>query len=295
MLIALRSNNFYPFFLLFLLGFTWGTSFSIAKFAMGSGVTPLGYAFWQSLGPAILVLLVSVIQSRSLPKFNKQHLFFYFICGLLGIALPNLTMYFSAVNVPSGILGLIVNTSPIITYFLAIFFKIEQFTWFRFNGIVFGFIGLFILFFPKLSNYTQFYWMIFAFLTPILLASCTVFMVKLRPQESTSLALSAGMLIAASCLISPLVFLNRSFHPIYFPLSTPDLFILIEIVLSSIGYILFFELLRVAGPVFYSLVGCIVALAGLFWGYIIFNETIQLHECISVIFIITAIIFVSKK
>lgn len=292
---SVAKNSLYPIFLLFSLGFTWGTSFSIAKFAMGNGITPLGYSFWQSLGPAILVFVFSFLQKRTLPPFNLQHITFYLICGLLGIALPNLTMYFSATHVPSGILGLIVNTSPIITYILSIFFLIEKFSWSRFLGIILGFIGLFILFYPKLSSYLEYKWMLFALLTPILLASCTLYMVKYRPQNTSSLALSSGMLIASTFLILPIVISSNSFHPILFPLSTPDLFILIEIILSSIGYVLFFELLKVAGPVFYSLVGCIVAIAGLFWGYIIFNEYIKSFEWISISFILIAIYLVSRN
>ncbi|APJ04870.1 DMT family transporter [Silvanigrella aquatica] len=295
MISLFQKKAFYPVILLLSLGFTWGTSFSIAKFAMESGITPLGYSFWQSFGPAVLVFLLTYIQTKSIPPFNKKHLFFYFICGLLGIALPNLTMYFSATHIPSGILGLIVNTSPIITYALTIIFLIEKFAWTRCAGIILGFLGLFILFLPKLSQFSEYQWMLFALLTPILLASCTVFMVKLRPQGTSSIALSSGMLIAASIITAPFIFLTNNFHPITFPLSTPDLFIIIEIILSSMGYILFFELLRVAGPVFYSLVGCIVALAGLFWGYVIFGEHIKLTECISIIFILIAIFLVSAK
>ena len=295
MLYMLKQKSFYSLFLLFSLGITWGTSFSIAKFAMESGITPLGYSFWQSFGPAVLIFIATCIQQKSVPPFNKQHLFFYFICGLLGIALPNLTMYFSAVHVPSGILGLIVNTSPILTYIFSILFLLEKFAWARFLGIVIGFLGLLILFLPKLSNFGDYKWMLFALLTPLLLALCTVFMVKLRPHSTSSLALSSGMLIASTCIIAPVIIYTNNFHPIGLPLSTPNLFILIEIVLSSIGYILFFELLRVAGPVFYSLVGCIVALAGLFWGYVIFNEQIKLLEWISIVFIIISIFLVSRK
>lgn len=295
MIFSISKNYLYSIFLLFSLGFTWGTSFSIAKFAMGNGITPLGYSFWQSLGPAILVFIFSILQKRSFLPFDKQHLFFYFICGLLGISLPNLTMYFSATHVPSGILGLIVNTSPIITYILSIIFFIEKFAWSRFSGILLGFLGLFVLFYPKISLYLEYKWMLFSLLTPFLLASCTVFMVKYRPKETTSLALSSGMLLASTILILPIVLVSNSFHPITFPLSTPDLFILIEIVLSSIGYVLFFELLKIAGPVFYSLVGCIVAMSGLFWGYIIFDESIKMYEWIAILLILVAIYLVSKK
>ena len=57
--------------------------------------------------------------------------------------------------------------------------------------------------------------------------------------------------------------------------------------------VLFFELLRVAGPVYYSLVGCIVALAGLFWGFVIFKETSSPLEWLAVTLLMGAIFMVS--
>ncbi|WP_186646005.1 DMT family transporter [Fluviispira vulneris] len=295
MLFTFNKLFFKSLLLLVSLGLCWGTGFSIAKFAMESGVTPLGYSFWQSFGPAVFILLVTLLKEKKFPKFTFHHLLFYFICGLLGIVLPNITMYFSATHVPSGILGLIVNTSPIITYVLSIFFLLEKFSINRFLGIIIGFFGLVVLFYPKLTDFVDFSWMLFALLTPFFLASCTIFMVKLRPVHASSLALSAGMLLASSMMIAPITFITGNFHIIKFPIDLPNFFIIIEIILSSIGYVIFFELLKIAGPVYYSLVGCIVAMVGLFWGYIIFNETLNLTEWISIVLIVFSIYLVSMQ
>lgn len=286
-----KYSIFYPLFLLSLLGGAWGTSFSIAKFAMQNGITPLGYSFWQSVGPAILVSALVICKEKKY-FLNLNHTVFYIICGLVGICLPNLTMYFSSPHLNSGLLGLVVNTSPILTYGLSILFTIEKFKPVRFIGILIGFFGLVLLFLPKLNYPEQLHWLLFAFLTPILLASCTVYMVKFRPKNSTSLSLSAGMLIAAAIMIAPVTFYQHQFHPLT-TYNLPNLFIIVEIILSTIGYILFFELLRVAGPVYYSLVGCVVALVGLFWGFVIFNETPTPLEGFAAICIIGAIFLVS--
>lgn len=279
--------------LLLALGFTWGTSFSIAKFAMESGVTPLGYAFWQSVGPAVLISAFSLLKERQLFVFSMQRLRFYFLCGLIGICLPNLSMYFAATHVPSGILGLIVNTSPIITYVLTLLFHIERFFLPRFLGVLLGMVGVSLLFYSKVTGLGDWRWMAFTFVTPALLAVCTVYMVKARPQGVSSITLSAGMLLAAALLTAPMTFYKHEFHSLL-ALNTPNLIILLEIGLSSLGYILFFELLRVAGPVYYSLVGCIVALAGLFWGYFIFHEVPNWFEFGSILFILLAIFLVSQ-
>ena len=286
------NQNVYSLFLLILLGCTWGTSFSIAKFAMENGITPLGYSFWQSVGPAILVSIIVFLKEKKFVSLSANHIFFYIICGLIGICLPNLSMYFSAPHLDSGLLGLVVNTSPIITYGFSILFLVEKFKPLRFLGICVGFLGLVILFFPKLNFTAQWHWLLFSFLTPFLLALCTIFMVKARPKNSSSLSLSAGMLIAAAIMIAPVTFYSHQFHPLL-TLNLSNFFIVLEIILSSLGYVLFFELLRVAGPVYYSLVGCIVALAGLFWGFVIFKETSSPLEWLAVTLLMGAIFMVS--
>lgn len=286
------STNVYALFLLILLGFTWGTSFSIAKFAMESGITPLGYSFWQSVGPAILVSFIVILTEKKFISLSKQHILFYIICGLTGICLPNLSMYFSSPHLDSGLLGLVVNTSPIITYAFSILFFVEKFNIVRFMGICLGFLGIFLLLLPKLNFTAQLHWLLFSFFTPLLLALCTIFMVKARPKNSSSLSLSAGMLIAAAIMITPVTLYSHQFHPLT-AMNLPNFFIVLEIILSSLGYILFFELLRVAGPVYYSLVGCIVSLAGLFWGFVIFKEFPSYAEWVAASFLICAIFMVS--
>ncbi|MES2614898.1 MAG: DMT family transporter [Bdellovibrionota bacterium] len=286
-----KSPVFYPLILLCLLGCTWGTSFSIAKYAMQSGITPLGYSFWQSVGPAILISCVVLLKEKKIP-LSINHLLFYIVCGLIGICLPNLSMYFSAPHLDSGLLGLVVNTSPIMTYGFSILFIIEKFRPVRFSGICIGFLGLLLLFLPKLNYPAQWHWLLFALSTPFLLSLCTIFMVKARPKNSSSLSLSAGMLIAAAVMIIPVTLNAHQFHPLT-TFNLPNLFIVIEILLSSLGYILFFELLKTAGPVYYSLVGCVVALVGLLWGAIIFKETPTSLEWIAVTLILGAIFLVS--
>lgn len=49
--VARPSPGWLPLAMLLLLGTLWGASFSISKIAIQAGVTPLGYAFWQSFGP----------------------------------------------------------------------------------------------------------------------------------------------------------------------------------------------------------------------------------------------------
>lgn len=296
----IMRNQLTSLSLLILLGFIWGTGYSIARFATTNGVSPLGYSFWQSLGPAILIGLLSFAISRQKnanEKISVSHLRYYFICGFTGIAFPNTVMYFAASHLPAGLLAVVVNTVPVIAYPLALFARVEIFSWQRMTGVIFALLGLMLLILPKTSlpSSDMIGWVLLALLTPLSFAFCSVYISRFRPEKNDSFTLAAGTLISSSLFLIPLVFLTHHFYTFHFPFTLPDFVILLEIILSSAGYILFFQLIKIAGPVYYSLVDTIVSLTGLFWGYVIFHETLNEYTSAAVILILFALVIVTKK
>lgn len=282
--------------LLLLLGFIWGTGYSIARFATTHGVPPLGYSFWQAIGPAILIGLFSLIGEPKI-NFSLKHLRYYFICGLTGIVIPNTNMYFAAPHLPAGILAVIVNTVPVIAYLLALFNQVEKFNVTRFIGILCAMTGLMLIVLPasSLPSKAMVPWIFSTLITPFSFAFCAVYIAKFRPEESDSLSLAAGTLMASSFLLTPIVFFTGHFYSLHMQLTQADLVILLEILLSSLGYILFFKLIKVAGPVYYSLVSTIVALTGLFWGYTLFNEKLNSYTSLAVFCILLALVLVTQS
>lgn len=296
-LFYLNHKPFMPFFLLLLLGFIWGTGYSIARFATTHGVPPLGYSFWQSVGPALLIsLLVAANRSRQ-QKITVSHLSYYFICGLTGIVIPNTNMYFAAPHLPAGLLAVIVNTVPIIAYPLALIMRVEKFDILRLTGIICALMGLMLLVLPKASlpSSNMVPWIFSSLITPLSFAFCAVYMSRYRPKNSESLSLAAGTLIAASLILAPFVIGSGNFYWLHLPLTAPDSVVILEIILSSSGYLLFFQLIKIAGPVYYSLVDTIVSLTGLFWGYFLFDEKLNTYMSAGIILILFALILVTKQ
>jgi drug/metabolite transporter (DMT)-like permease len=284
------------FFLLLSLGFIWGTGYSIARFAVTNGVTPLSYSFWQSLGPAVLITLLTLFQKQKL-TFSLKHCRYYLVCGLTGIALPNSNMYFSAEHLPAGLVAALVNTVPIVTYLISLSSGIEKFNWRRFIAVGFALVGLMLMILPKTSlpSAQMVPWILSTLLTPICFAFCSVFIAKFRPAESNALTLAAGTLIFSTLLLAPFVLLTGNWYSLHSSLTRADEVILLEILLSSIGYIIFFKLIRMAGPVYYSFVDTIVVLTGLLWGYLIFGEQLNYWTGASVSCIILSLIIINKR
>lgn len=286
-----------PLILLIALGFIWGSGYTLAKFAVTHGVSPVGYAFWQSLGPALLVTLF-VLLSRDCFVCNKEHLRYYAVTGLLGIALPNTNMYIVAAHLPAGLLAIIVNTVPILTYPLALLWHLERFSVLRFFGVIIGFSGILCIVLPTTmdvsSMTTANAWAYLALLSPLSFALAALYIHKKRPAETSAISLTAGMLCLSTVFLLPLMLYSHSFYPLTH-LNAPELVVILEIILSSIGYILFFILIKQAGAVYYSLVGGIVALTGLFWGFCIYNETLSRLDIYATLLILAALALLSVK
>ncbi|MEM9243670.1 MAG: EamA family transporter [Pseudomonadota bacterium] len=283
--------------LLILLGFIWGSGYTIARYAMTHGVHPLGYSFWQALGPAILLLLMTLPYWYRRRKFLLRPWRYYIVTGVLGIAIPNTNMYFCAPHLPAGIVAIMVNTVPLIIYPLALLVRQERFNYWRMIGVILGVIGIMMVVIPTadLKNNLTTHWLLITLITPLSFACCIVYINKYRPSGINDLFLSAGMLTVASLILIPLVFISGEFYPLSLPLTKVDGIVILEIVLSSIGYVLLFRLIKIAGPVFYSLANGVVCLTGLFWGRLIFSEKMNAMIIIAVIFILIAIILVTTQ
>lgn len=269
--------------LLLSLGMTWGSGYAIAKYATQNGITPLGYAFWQSLGPAIVMVLIT-LGTRDRFGWSWQHWRYYLTCGLLGIAIPNTNMYSVAPLLPVGLLAVLVNTAPILTYVLALVCRIEAFYQWRLVGVVCGISGIFCVLWPQmaLSNAAMSWHIVQAMLSPLCFALCAVFIKRYYPANSSAMSLAAGMLVCSAVILAPLVFAKHAFYPLFPLKSLADVLLLVEIGLSSLGYVIMFKLLKQAGPVYYSLVSAVVVLTSLFWGGKIFKEHLQLNELLAI-------------
>ncbi|AMP89508.1 DMT family transporter [Legionella pneumophila] len=280
-------------FLLIFLGFIWGSGYTLAKFAMTNGVNPLGYAFWQSLGPALLLTLVSLLKKQTL-LLHPVYWPYFFICGLIGIAIPNTNMYFIASHIPAGLLAVLVNTVPLLVYPLALLSGQEKLDKWRFFALLLGMSGILAIIGISFSGiYSS--WTILAMLSPLGFAFCSIYIGARQPKEINALQAANGMLLAASLLLAPVVLKQHAFYSLSAPFTFVKQIVILEIILSSLGYLLFFILIRMAGPVFYSLTGGVVAITGLFWGYLAFDEKPSSIQSMAIALVVSAIFLLSWR
>ena len=61
-----------PIFLLFTIGAVYPLIFTMNKIAVDAGTPPLAFTFWQTLGAAVLLLILAAWR-RALPRLEARH------------------------------------------------------------------------------------------------------------------------------------------------------------------------------------------------------------------------------
>ena len=144
--VVMSVSRAQSFTLLLVLGLLWGVGYSLARYAMTHGVAPLGYGFWQTLGPAIMLFCLAKAVGEPV-HIDGSRFVFYAVTGLFGIAIPNSMMYFASAHLSAGWLAVVVNITPMVTYVFALLLLIEFFSWIRMLGVVLTMLGIFFVIF----------------------------------------------------------------------------------------------------------------------------------------------------
>lgn len=277
----------FQLFLLFILGVDWASGYAIAGYCMRHGVSPYGYSFWQSFGPMILLLLIQLAVFRKI-SLDKRGITYILLGGVSGILIPNLLIYLASGHVQSGLLTVICNISPLLVYVFALLYKEERFNFIRGCSVMVGLIGILMIVWTKIDSINVGPWLLAALLIPSGYAFCTVYVSKFRPLKGTSLDYAFGMLLIAAIFNIPLVYLKNGFYPLHInDLNT--WLIVLEIMLSALGYVLLFVIIKMVGAVYYTLVNIITALTGIIYGYFIFNQYYPITIYLAIIMVLISL------
>lgn len=264
----------YALALVCVLGTFWGLAFSLSKVAANAGVPPLGYAWWQSLGSGLVLLVIAMVR-RQVPPTDGRHLRYFLFMGAFGLGIPNALLYVVIAQIPVGLVSAITNMVPLYTYIISLALLLDRFALSRAAGVLIGLAGAVILVLPGAGTPEPWMtgWLLLAMIGPVCYAVSVVGGTRWRPKETPSMSLAIGMLIGAGLLIAPVVIGTGSVYlPNPMALTIADAAITGQLVITCIMFNIYFSLLRFATPLVVSLVGYLVTVSGIGWGMLLFGE-----------------------
>ena len=265
-----------PTVMLFACGITWGLSFSFNKIAATAGIPTVAYVFWQSLG-AGLILLILCFATANRVQLSWPHLKLYGVAALFELALPFLALNYVAARLPAGVVSLGQALVPALTFGFALAFRVDRFNTLRFVGLCIGLGAVLLVVLPKASlpSPDMAVWVLVSFLTPICYAVANVLIPLLRPPQSASLALAAAMSLTGAFYMGLVMLATGEwwwFEGGAGAMGPGDWALIAVALIIAIFLWLLFEIIRLAGPVFFSVQNYIATLSGIGWGMLIHGE-----------------------
>ena len=273
MMMKLNNSHLVPFAILLFSAAIYSMTLSLNRIAITEGIPVFAFVFWQCLGAALLTF-VAALATRQLPSMRRKDLRLYLLLGTFGTAVPYTLIVFVAPKVPAGAIGLGLTLVPILTYGIAVLFRIDRIRLLRIAGFLFGLAGVLLVLLPdqSLPEPGMAPWLLMAFGAPLCFAIGTVCVAILRPPESRPIPLTCGIFACVSILMLPIMAATDNWWIFDATMTDGDWALIGTIVINAIFMVFALEIIRMVGPVVYSTIGYFGTLIGLGWAALYFGE-----------------------
>ena len=259
--------------MLFMAGMAISSLFTINKFVAASGIPFVAYVVWQALGAALLLAAISLGLGKRI-GVAAPLCRIYLVFGLIGFALPLLTINFVAPSLPVGLVSLVTPLVPMLTYACAIFFRIDTLKAIRLSGLLLGLAGVMVVILPEASlpspDMTTAF--LILMLAPVSIAVSNVAAAMMRPPETTSFSMAVGGLSVGALFLLPVLAVGDNWWFFDGTMDTGHWAVIVAVVLNAVFFFLLFEVIHREGPVFFATSNYITALAGMGWGMVLLGE-----------------------
>jgi drug/metabolite transporter (DMT)-like permease len=284
-----------PILYLLVLGSSWGLYFSLIKIAESSGISYVGILTLTTIGVGIGMSAIALLRRRR-PGFSRRHHLFYLVCALTGYLLPMIIELWVIGHMPAGVMTLIVSMSPLATLLIAWMMKSDNIEAGRIAGVLLGAFAIFAVLMPEVhdSEAVAWRWLLLTVLVPVCYAIHHNYAARFWPRESDSYQVACGEALYASLLMIVIA----AFH-----WQPQDLqswnqghsAILVMALISLVDIWLYFELIRIKGPIFTSHANYFMVASGLLWGMVIFGERPGALTWLSVLLLLVSLYLVSRR
>ena len=268
------AGKAWPLAMLIFISLGVGLQYSLNRLATVNGVPFVPYVFWMSLFSGAALLVLAVVRGAP-PSLRWPHLRSYALLAITGMAAPLTLFAFIAPKLPASVISLVQSLIPGLVYMMALGVGMERLRSLGVAGIALGLVGVLLIVVPETSlpEPGMAGWVVVAILGPVSFALSTIGAAKFRPPEARSVSMAAGVALGAAVFLLPAMVVDGSWWFFDSGLDLGAQALIYVSIFYFFFWLCFFEIVRIAGPVFFSTVNYLATFSGVVWGMIIFGES----------------------
>ena len=266
--------------LLLSVGGLLGASIVIGKAAIGQGGEPLG-VLMTAMALSGLVLTGLAIATGQGARPSWRLLEYGLVSGLL-FAAPNAIGMLAVRHVGAGYVVLSFAFPILLTYVMALALNMEKMRTVKAVGVTFGLAAGVLLALGKAGgDGAVLFWVILVALAPVLIAVGNIYRTRRWPAGVAPSLLAGAMLLSGAAVLAPVVLFEGGAatsivgSPAVWPL------VLLQALVFSVLYLLYFLLQRLAGPVYLSQIGSVAAVVGVALSHLWLGEALPENLAVS--------------
>lgn len=258
---------------LILLGGLWGSSFPLVKIA-APGLGPVGVTHAR-LAIGTLVLALLTLTSRRTWRIIRHRFGAFMVLAALNVAGPLTLVAVAIVGLNASMAAILNATTPLFTVVVAGIWLGHRITWRNALGVAAGVLGVVVLLggAPVSLDGRGLLSAAASLAAALLYALGGVYARRAFPDDAP-LTVALGQQVAATVLMVPATLAALALSPPSAPVTRETVMAVLVVGVGATagGYLLYFWIIRTAGPLAASTVTFVVPLAGAILGVAWLNE-----------------------
>jgi drug/metabolite transporter (DMT)-like permease len=274
------SMDLREWIMLILLSILWGGSFLFMKVALAE--LPTFVIVFARVGFAAITLLVYLKIGGEVVPSGKQVWLAFFVMGFINNLVPFSLLVWGMTEIASGLAAILNAMTPVFTVLVAHFMTSdERISINKISGVVLGLAGVVVLIgFEALDGFSASLLAMLACLGAALsYAFAAAYGRRFKKLGIRPAQVAFGQVSASSLLLFPLAMYADSPWNLPMPTLTTWMALLaLGVFSTALAYVLYFQILAVAGATNIALVTLLVPISAIFLGWFILDEALSQNQ-----------------
>ena len=288
--------SIWPYLVLIFLGCGWGLTLPLSVISVSTGLGHLGIIFWQFFIVMILFGLRQIFIKKAF-SLTTSSLQIFCVIAFIGTIFPNSASLIAASYLPGGVLSILIATVPMFAFPIALILGLDKFEFARLLGLIFGFLGVYLLIAPKAAlPDPSVIWVIpIALIAPMFYGLEGNFVAKFGTGNNSPMEVLLGASIIGCTVTFPLTLLFDQFVNPFVQWNAAHYAIVFSSIIHGLVYATYVWLVTKVGSVFSAQVSYFVTFAGVMWSMVILDEVHSKFIWISLTCMILGMALVKPK